>query len=322
MIDGDVALDEFLRAESLKRASKWPDAVADLEKAIALNPTDANLYMARAGAFVQMGRIEDSLKDRTEAIRLNPTNPRGYIARGGSYHQLGRHKEGMEDRSEAIRLDPNLMEGWFARGSAYYLLGNFERSVSDLERAVLLNPNDSEVTAILGKAREKWAIARMPVAPAGTTVVLAEAPKTATPAAEIPDVIPKPLPVEIAPPQVPKPVAQVAVVVAVRGDPMSAEDHNQMGRKLSAASQFQLAIAAFDRAILLNPKHAQALNARGYARMRLKDYKNALNDFTAAIVINPNYTNAFQNRAAAFRSLGQKEAADDDAEKVKALFGK
>jgi tetratricopeptide (TPR) repeat protein len=62
-----------------------------------------------------------------------------------------------------------------------------------------------------------------------------------------------------------------------------------------------------------------AFNGRGYAWMRLGQYQKAIADFTEAIRLNPKYANAYQNRAAAYRALGQTAQADEDLAKAVAL---
>ncbi len=47
-------------------------------------------------------------------------------------------------------------------------------------------------------------------------------------------------------------------------------------------------IAAFDRAIQLNPNDARAYNDRGMARSKLGDNRGAIADYNEAVRINPN----------------------------------
>jgi tetratricopeptide (TPR) repeat protein len=56
------------------------------------------------------------------------------------------------------------------------------------------------------------------------------------------------------------------------------------------------AIAAYSRAIELNPGYAEAYNNRAYAYMTQPDYARALTDLDRAIALRPAYVNALMNR--------------------------
>jgi tetratricopeptide (TPR) repeat protein len=64
--------------------------------------------------------------------------------------------------------------------------------------------------------------------------------------------------------------------------------------------------------IQIDPNHTLALNARGYARLRMRNYQGAIDDCSRAIRLNPNYANAYFNRSAAKRAMGDLAGAKDD----------
>jgi tetratricopeptide (TPR) repeat protein len=66
---------------------------------------------------------------------------------------------------------------------------------------------------------------------------------------------------------------------------------------LSEQENFEEAVQAFDQALQIDPTHALALNARGYAQLRLRNYQGAIDDCTRAIRLNPSYANAYVNRS-------------------------
>jgi len=70
-----------------------------------------------------------------------------------------------------------------------------------------------------------------------------------------------------------------------------------------------LAIADYDQAIRLDPKHALAFNGRGIAYRAKKDYDRAIADYDQAIRLDPNFASAFNSRcfarAVAGRELSQ-----------------
>ena len=69
------------------------------------------------------------------------------------------------------------------------------------------------------------------------------------------------------------------------------------------------AIPAFDQAIALNPRFAEAYNARGDAFASQGDLALAVADYSEAVRLNPRYARAFCNLANAYRDGGNFEAA-------------
>jgi len=56
------------------------------------------------------------------------------------------------------------------------------------------------------------------------------------------------------------------------------------------------AIAAYSRAVALDPESAEAYNNRAYTYMAQQDYASALPDLDIAIELRPDYVNALMNR--------------------------
>jgi tetratricopeptide (TPR) repeat protein len=68
-------------------------------------------------------------------------------------------------------------------------------------------------------------------------------------------------------------------------------------------------IASCDQTIASDPRHAQALQARGAAWQRLGEYDRAIADFSQSINIDPNYIRAFYSRGLAWEKKGDLENA-------------
>ena len=91
--------------------------------------------------------------------------------------------------------------------------------------------------------------------------------------------------------------------------PQTAAEWWEQGSLLSLQKDFDGAIAAYDKAIALQPQYADAYNNRGNAYMGKGEYEKAIADFSQAIVLDPQYADAYYNRANAYSSLKQYEKA-------------
>jgi tetratricopeptide (TPR) repeat protein len=78
--------------------------------------------------------------------------------------------------------------------------------------------------------------------------------------------------------------------------PTSPADYLALGDHEYSRGQCDLAVAAYARAIELDPAFAEAYNNRAYTRMRQQQYALALPDLDRAVALRPNYVNALMNR--------------------------
>lgn len=76
----------------------------------------------------------------------------------------------------------------------------------------------------------------------------------------------------------------------------AAADYMQQGDYEFDRGHCDRAIAAYSRAVELDPQMAQAYNNRAYTYMVKKDYASALPDLDRAIELRPDYANALMNR--------------------------
>lgn len=72
------------------------------------------------------------------------------------------------------------------------------------------------------------------------------------------------------------------------------------------------AIAAFTRAIEIEPKYAEAYVKRGLAYYRLGQYKAAISDYTRTLDLKRYHADAYASRGDAYRALGEMQHAIAD----------
>src|SRR5574340_1041228 len=78
---------------------------------------------------------------------------------------------------------------------------------------------------------------------------------------------------------------------------MTAEQWFQKGIEFEDNNQFNNAIAAYDKAIELDPKNAGGVyNNRAILYKNLGEHKKALSDITQSIKLNPNNCNAYDTK--------------------------
>ena len=105
---GDSGLVHAYEARSQSRHAKndYQGALADLTKALELDPKDAQAFRLRGHTRAALGENEKALTDFAEAIRLDPANSTAYLSAGNVWSKMGDHDRAVDDFSAAIRLDP------------------------------------------------------------------------------------------------------------------------------------------------------------------------------------------------------------------------
>jgi len=83
--------------------------------------------------------------DYDKAIKLNPDNADAYCERGDFYYELDEYDKAISDYNKAIELAPNDAYAYYSRGIAYRKRGEASKEVSDLEKCIGLS-TDRELT--------------------------------------------------------------------------------------------------------------------------------------------------------------------------------
>ena len=85
------------------------EALTEIEKAIAMDPNDPELYAWRSKILWLMGKNSEAIESAKMGLRLDPNNPAKYLFRLGKvYLSDGNLQEGLQVLERAIRLNPEL----------------------------------------------------------------------------------------------------------------------------------------------------------------------------------------------------------------------
>ena len=82
------------------------------------------------------GVNESAIADLNQALALDPENPELYLARGNYYSSVNESEKAIDDFSEAIALFPYYVEAYFLRAATYANLNDDENAVSDFRKAL------------------------------------------------------------------------------------------------------------------------------------------------------------------------------------------
>ena len=89
------------------RAGRHAAAVPALEKAVALQPNDAELRLTQARTLTHLERWHDAANAAREAQRLAPKNLDALVLGAEAAYRQGKNGEAIETLKRAVALDPN-----------------------------------------------------------------------------------------------------------------------------------------------------------------------------------------------------------------------
>jgi tetratricopeptide (TPR) repeat protein len=102
----NIAIAYYNRGNSYFDKDEHDRAIADYDKAIALDPNHANAYFNRGLAYDSKGEYDRAIKDYDKAIALNPEYAKSYFNRGLAYEKLGDNQKAEADYQKALLLLP------------------------------------------------------------------------------------------------------------------------------------------------------------------------------------------------------------------------
>ncbi|MEI6154230.1 MAG: tetratricopeptide repeat protein [Deltaproteobacteria bacterium] len=103
---------------------------------------------------------------------------------------------------------------------------------------------------------------------------------------------------------------------AIVMNPQFIAAYNNRGIVYAEKGYYQQALNDYDRVITINPKYAPAYHNRGIAYFDLGNYKQALKDYDRAIKIDPKYAEAYSQRGMTYSYVGKNDKALKDFNKI------
>ena len=101
------------------------------------------------------GHLPEALADLNQAIRLNPEGAQAFHARGLIYQRQGNHPQAITDFNNAIDRDPFAGAPYQARGQSLIATGKYDAAIDDFNAALNVDPKNADAWAGLGVAYEK-----------------------------------------------------------------------------------------------------------------------------------------------------------------------
>ncbi len=251
--------------------NKIKEAKAEFDKAISLDKENFRAFLERSAIFVIYGDPIGAREDINHAIQLCPTYFGGYLRRGYIYTNRGDAGQALEDFTQAIKLAPQIVEGYVAKADLLWRMGRATEAEKVAREGLKIKADEPQLWILLHytlAAQEKWA--------------------------ESLDAINR--------------------FIALA--PSAWEGYNMRGQLFYVQKKYPEALAEFDLALKKNPKRLEPKVNKIQILMEQKKTADALKLANEILAEDSENIIALQIRMSIYEILGRNEEALRDLEKI------
>lgn len=307
-------------SELLKRLDKEP--VQSCSKFIPLLRTDtkcgdlqkqlyAEALEIRALSRFHLKQQSAALADLKRALALCPEHAHLHNTIGRLYLRMKRSKEGLDEIDRALSLNANIPDAYLAKAAYYQDHGQRIESQKFLTKGkTLLAARQKLLDSLWEKIEKLQESKRTDEALAADVELLTEFPRDVFALKNYSENLSA-----VGKHQEALNYANVAVLL----DPTFAGGYRVRSKIYALLKKTDLELADATRAFLMEPRSAEALNARAIANLDTDRPFEAIRDFDLLIQLNPDYVDAYINRSAALSRVGRFDDSIKDARKAYAL---
>lgn len=142
----------FMRAVALDRAGDWGKAERDLQTALEIEPSQADVMNYLGYAWADRGvKLDQALEMLQAAVRAEPNNGHIIDSLGWVHFRLGHNDQAIEHLEKAVGLEAGNPEINDHLGDAYLRAGRRLEAVFQWERVLTLDPDPQMRAAVEAK---------------------------------------------------------------------------------------------------------------------------------------------------------------------------
>ncbi|MBZ5684871.1 MAG: tetratricopeptide repeat protein [Acidobacteriia bacterium] len=134
-LDPKLPLVHFLLGELYIYKSRIPEAIAELQKELAISPANAATYYKLADAYSRVQKYDEAERLLQRSIWLDATTTGPYILMGKVLEKKGEFELAIRALQRAASMDPNNPTTHHLLGQAYRDMGRKEDAESELQLA-------------------------------------------------------------------------------------------------------------------------------------------------------------------------------------------
>jgi tetratricopeptide (TPR) repeat protein len=132
----DRAREEVALGEKKMGLGAYDESIGHFDRAVEVWPEYAEAYLSRAVAEHNASRPGAALADLAKALDLDPISTRAHNVRGQIYLENGDAQKAILEFSKSLQVQPTL-DGYYQRGEAYEKQGEHQKAIADFDAALV-----------------------------------------------------------------------------------------------------------------------------------------------------------------------------------------
>lgn len=151
---GGESLVAFCRGHANYLLGHHEEAIADLSRAIELDPSLADAFRFRAYAEYRSQRYLSAVRDCGEYARLRPDESEGYYCRGIMLSRAGDHDAAIADYERAIeraRTAEDAGNAWYGVGVCHERAGRTAQAIAAFRKTLEVYPQQAQAQSALAR---------------------------------------------------------------------------------------------------------------------------------------------------------------------------
>lgn len=132
-------------------------ALQALQEGYEKYPDDNALLESMIQIYMDLNKTDEALKNLEKAIAQDPTKPRYYFAQGALYEKLGQEQKAIDTYKKTMEIDPTFFNAYYNLGALYY-----NKGVQQVEVANAVPANEKAKYDIEVKKADEWFAQALP----------------------------------------------------------------------------------------------------------------------------------------------------------------
>ncbi len=304
------------RADALYELKEFPKALEAYYEAIQLNTKDAQIWKKKADVLFVLERYHEALIAYDRALQLQPDDKATIYKQGKTLYQLQRYPEALKAQDKVLEFDPLNAQYLSARAQTLIALERYYDALTVLNQVQAITPfnpqlwqNKSLSLEHLERPEEARRVIRDVIATYDK--IIAQNPQNADFLLDKADFLSQS--------QMPQKALE-AYDAAIDLDPNFYAAWLGKAQALLYLGEYDVALTAINEAIRISPKSYLAWQVLGNIyQQKNNNLTEAIAAYERAIEINPNYASLWRNLGVVLREQGKYNRAIESLTKASAI---
>jgi tetratricopeptide (TPR) repeat protein len=286
---------------------KYEDAIAQFTNAIGVEPSNAEYYSARAGAYEEIKKFNEAKADYEKALVFKPKEVSLIVSLGRVCNYLGKYKEALVLLDKASGMDKRNSKVYPEKAKTLIALERYEMGLKVADSANIIKPDAMNYyyrgICFVRLSNDISAKKELETA-------ISKDKKLVEPRLALADLL-------IRAGLTDQATAQVNTIL--EADPKNAQAYIVRSKIFKNNLDYPSAINDVSKTILLDPNNPEYYMIRGKYYQEFNQHSNAINDFSKYISLRPDSSIAYFARAKSYEEIQSLEKAMDDYNKITVL---